>query len=142
MDCMREAVLPRPCEHVVSHDLQVCTWYVQKPNSIALTHFPCSFLPYRYGIAGIVTSNSMIAGLLYIAYLVGVSMVVFDKLKKSDPKGAQNRVLAFDCAFIATAGISFYCNVSWNCALGVTGTSMSFFPASCHLLWFRRFRRF
>ncbi|CDJ51049.1 hypothetical protein, conserved [Eimeria brunetti] len=73
---------------------------------------PERVLPYRYGLAGIATGNVMFAGLLYLAYLVVVSSLVFRKLKEDpDNRKVQCRIVSLNCAYIAASGIFFYTNL-------------------------------
>jgi len=83
-------------------------------------HFLSSFLPFRYGLAGIVTSNPMIAGALYIAYLAVVANMINARIREDpDARKAQARVVSFDCAFVAVAGFSFLLNlIAVYCGVG------------------------
>lgn len=71
-----------------------------------------SFLPYRYGLAGILSTNVMIVGLLYLGYLGTVAYCVLQKIKADrDSSKVQSRIVSFNCAYIAVSGISFFMNV-------------------------------
>lgn len=70
-------------------------------------------MPYRYGLAGIITGNVMLAGLLYLGYLVVVASLVFRKIREDpDSRKVQCRIVSLNCAYIAASGVSFYTNVS------------------------------
>ncbi|KAL8272684.1 hypothetical protein Esti_003388 [Eimeria stiedai] len=75
-------------------------------------HTISTFLPYRYGLAGLLSSNVIIVGLLYAAYLMAVGLMVLKKMKEdSDSRKVQARVISLDCAYIAASGISFFANL-------------------------------
>lgn len=83
-------------------------------------HFLSSFLPYRYGLAGILTTNVIIVGLLYLGYLGAVAFCVFQKIKADpDSSKVQSRIVSFNCAYIAVSGISFFLNlIAVYCGIG------------------------
>lgn len=54
----------------------------------------------------------MIAGLLYLAYLVLVSCLVLRKIRADpDSRKVQCRIVSFNCAYIVASGVTFYTNV-------------------------------
>ncbi|XP_026193332.1 uncharacterized protein LOC34622901 [Cyclospora cayetanensis] len=75
-------------------------------------HFVSCFVPYVYGLAGLVTSNIIVAGFVYLAYLGAVAYLLYLKIK-ADPESrkVQSRIVTFNCAYVVASGISFYTNV-------------------------------
>ncbi|CDJ60897.1 hypothetical protein, conserved [Eimeria maxima] len=83
-------------------------------------HLLSSLMPYRYGLAGIITGNVMLAGLLYLGYLVVVASLVFRKIREDpDSRKVQCRIVSLNCAYIAASGVSFYTNlIAVYCGVG------------------------
>ncbi|CBZ56360.1 conserved hypothetical protein [Neospora caninum Liverpool] len=71
------------------------------------------FLPGHFGIAGMLTGNPVIAGLLYILWLGSVSTGIFFFItsEEADARKTQDLVVGFCCSYCAVAGLSFLTNV-------------------------------
>ncbi|KAL8450787.1 hypothetical protein Emag_003075 [Eimeria magna] len=110
--CQRQDVLHYPGEPFLPHHFYV-RWLIDLDSTNTSSIFAKnSFLPFRYGLAGLISSNVIIVGLLYAAYIVTVGLMVLKKLKEdSDSRKVQSRVISLDCAYIAASGISFFANL-------------------------------
>lgn len=116
MVCKHEDVLYFGGEPVLPLTFKVCR-YLPSPSANGSIGSN-SFLPFRYGVAGLLTGNHIYAGLLYLAYLLAVSTLVLQKVKADpDSRKVQSRIVALDCAYIAISGISFFMNVRPHCTL-------------------------